>query len=204
MHTTLTFGCCPSGPQHTHAGMMYVRRGLQARRFFELAQHANKNYWDLGFRPFKAGSKALEIHWSYAFGQLGWQPLDFYDQDLFAFNWGPGEPLPTVKLFPKWPITPAEKNGAYLYALNLSRPRISKPAPAQFHGYCHVHMFDDNYHRVVFQELRDRHDALRGGAHARRLDCGHPGISEAACLRKGCEFDNWHPDALWCYKLSNP
>ena len=144
------------GLQHTHAGMMYVRRDdAQARRFFQLALHANQNYWKLGFMPFKAGSKALEIHWSYAFGQLGWEPLEFIDQDLFAFNWRPGAPLPTVGLFSEWPRTAAEKEEARRYSLNTTNPRPSKPTSGQ--GYCHVHMFNDDYHGVVFRELLRRH-----------------------------------------------
>ena len=125
----------PPGAQHTHAGMMYVRRSDGARKFFKLARHANAHYWELGFHVFKYGGKALEIHWSYAFGKLRWKPLDFHDQELFAFNWKPGDSLPPSLLWGSLPKTDAE---ARLLADELVLP--AQPPASSFHGYCHVHM----------------------------------------------------------------
>lgn len=121
---------------HTHAGMMYIRKDAKAREFFLYAQNASDHYDSLGFRPFKGkhNAHALEIHWSYAFGKLDWFPIEFDQQSLFSFNWFPNEPLPP----------------RYLKVKNLREPKV---IPQDELGYCHVHMFYDNYHASLFKKL---------------------------------------------------
>jgi len=113
---------------HTHAGMMYIRADDAGRAFFQLARHAHREYHQLGFQLFRNKKNAhhLEIHWSYAFGKLGWLPMEWAEQSLFSFNWRPGERLPPHELKVK----------------NL-------PEPAQ-KPYCHVHQFYANYHAALF------------------------------------------------------
>ena len=84
---------------HTHAGMMYVRKDASSAKFFDHARNATRLYRSIGFRTFEKkgpGCKALEPHWSYAFGKMGWIPLDFdHAKQLFGFNiWKPGKPPP--------------------------------------------------------------------------------------------------------------
>lgn len=118
---------------HTHAGLMYFKRGASSRTFFDLAQEANNRYGDLGFlSSLKGGSKCLEIHWSYAFGKMGWWPMEFDEQELFCFNWKPGEPVPPQRL------------------------GIADLEPTEARRYCHAHQFDDKHHVGLAQIVMER------------------------------------------------
>lgn len=72
---------------HTHAGIIYLRRGHMLNEFFRHANFASNNYDNFHFlRLLKAGSKALEIHLSYAMGKMNWYPIEFSRQNTLCFN----------------------------------------------------------------------------------------------------------------------
>lgn len=71
---------------HTHAGIIYMKKGAMLDLFFAYANEAAQKYNSLDFkRRLKGRSKALEIHLSYAMGRLKWHPIDFKLQDEICF-----------------------------------------------------------------------------------------------------------------------
>lgn len=114
---------------HTHAGMMFLRKDAAAAEFFAHAKTAAKLYWQLGFRPFKQNGRALEPHWSYAFGKMDWVPIEFGVQLLLGFEWRPGEAVPPT----------------LLRAAGGPEPHIG--------SYCHAHMFNEAAHAALYRTL---------------------------------------------------
>jgi len=103
---------------HTKAGLMYVRKGVEAEWFWHHMHVADDRYEKLGFSRSCEHAMCLEIHLSYAFSKMKWKPVELADQDLLCFNWNRDEELP-----PRILNDPSEKQ------------------PTDGRNYSHVHMF---------------------------------------------------------------
>mmetsp|Transcript_52595 Transcript_52595/g.148148 ORF Transcript_52595/g.148148 Transcript_52595/m.148148 type:complete len:126 (+) Transcript_52595:85-462(+) len=116
--------------------MIYIRTDGNysdlAKQFFAFARDANANYTEYGFlRKYQGESKVFEILLSYATAKMHWEPVEFAEQDLFCFNWKPGDTVP-----PRF--------------LNVDGLAEGTSAEKR---YCHTHIFDENDHNAMFRMI---------------------------------------------------